>query len=314
MKDKKWLKQYGIHIVICAVAIGIAFGVNQKINLDRSRIYSVSNGVYSILKMITKAEVNGNQLELQGWAFDTEIYNESSNCELILQDTETGEALWVKMDKNPAVVEIAERYTDGGDYSGARFGGNIKTSTLNEESVYEILVRYTTDYVDENGIEQQYVRTVSTDEFLYQGQMTEYNPKTFVAPEIAGTELEKELEGARLFHWFEEGMWVYYSDTHIYYIARKESIDDSLNLWLPCFWYVRDKDELPEDRKEYGFGLSTFPITLNVLPEITKEDYKVWITDIPSASSTFIETGLYDANAKQWLYKHKGQIGEVTNE
>ena len=314
MREKKWFGQYGVHIVICSAVIISAFLFNQKVNLDRSHVYSVSNGVYSILKMITKAEVNGNQLELQGWAFDTEIYNESSNCELILQDTETGEPLWVKMDKNPEVVEIAERYTDGEDYSGACFGGSIKASQLNKESVYEILIRYTTDYVDENGNEQQYVRTVSTDEFVYQGQMTEYNPKTFTAPEIAGTELEKELEGARLFHWFEEGMWVYYSDTHVYYITKKESIDDSLNLWLPCFWYVRNEEELPEDRKEYGTGLFTYPIIRNEAVFENVSEYRIWCAELPSSEIIGLSTGLYDNDVKQWQYLYRGQIGEVANE
>ena len=309
MREKKWFGQYGVHIVICSAVIISAFLFNQKVNLDRSHVYSVSNGVYSILKMITKAEVNGNQLELQGWAFDTEIYNESSNCELILQDTETGEPLWVKMDKNPEVVEIAERYTDGEDYSGACFGGSIKASQLNKESVYEILIRYTTDYVDENGNEQQYVRTVSTDEFVYQGQMTEYNPKTFTAPEIAGTELEKELEGARLFHWFEEGMWVYYTEENVYYILEKELASKSEPFIFPLNWEVRDVTDLPEVNQQYGFGNRTFQMYENKVRYEGVEGYEVWCSEKIPKMAVYVSTGIYSTEKKKTLLGVNHQIG-----
>ena len=314
MEGKKWLKQYGVHIAVCAVIFMIAFGINQKINLDRSRIYSVSEGIYTLLKGVTKAEINDGQLKIAGWGFDTEIYNESSYCELILQNTETGEALWPKMEKNSEVVEIAERYTDGGDYSRASFKGSLESSELGTDSVYEILIRYTTDYVDENGNEQQYVRTVSTDEFFHQGEITEYNPKTFIAPEIVGTALEKELDEARLFHYFAEGMWVYYDEANLYYVARSENIDSSKNLWLPCFWYVRNVEDLPEDRREYESGLLSYPITANEVTYANLVGYRVWKVKLPSENINMLATGLYDNDIKEWLYEHKEQLGEITHE
>ncbi|MFW5632102.1 MAG: hypothetical protein ACOCMZ_03025, partial [Acetivibrio ethanolgignens] len=197
MKQKSWMKRYGIHAVICTVIIAVAFGINRKINIDRSHVYTLSDTVYTLLKEVTAVKKEGNTLYLSGWGFDTNYYDENSTCELILQDTETGETLWPKMAKNPETVQIADRYTNGSDYSGAGFEGNLKENKLKEDSVYEILLRYTSNYTDENGTEQQYVRTVTTDEFYYQGEITEYNPKTFVAPEISGTELEKVIKNGK---------------------------------------------------------------------------------------------------------------------
>ncbi|MFW5672235.1 MAG: hypothetical protein ACOCM8_08100 [Acetivibrio ethanolgignens] len=305
---KKWIKLYGVHIGICVVAIVIAFVVNTKTNMERLHAYTVSEPVYTILKEVTSISEENESLTLTGWGFDTNIYNENSRCELILQDTETGEALWPKMEKNPAPVQIAERYTDGEDYSGASFEGSLKKNKMDPDSVYEILIRYTTDYVDENGTGQQYVRTVTTDEFLYQGQMTEYNPKTFVAPEIAGTELEKELEEARLFHYFEEGLWIYYDMPRVYYVAEKSYIDSTKPLWFPCFW--QEKNVVEQEEQVLGKGLVTFPITQNERLYETIDDYRIWCSEMPSEKVIQIMTGLYLTGEEKWLLSWTGQIKE----
>ena len=298
---KKWMKQYGIHIVICAVVLIGAFSFNNKINTERAHVYSITENAYSILKDINVVQEKNGRLKFQGWAFDTGMYNETSTCELILQDTETGEALWPKMEKNPEVVEIAERYTDGEDYSGASFAGNIKTSQLNEDSVYEILIRYTTDYVDENGNESQHIRTVTTDEFIYQGQMTEYNPKTFVSPAIAGTELEKELEGARLFHWFEEGMWVYYTEEKVFYIVQNKTLEVERNPKCPIHWFVQNEENLPEVRRQHGYGNEDFCFNEEGMQNLETAEYKVVIIDVPSNNITYYKTGLY-YDESGWSY------------
>ena len=312
---KKWIKLYGVHIGICAAAITIAFTINTKINAERAHTYTLSEPVYTILKEVTSVSEENENFTLTGWGFDTNIYNENSRCELILQDTETGEALWPKMEENPAPVQIAERYTDDEDYLGASFEGSLKKNKMDPDSVYEILIRYTTDYVDENGTEQQYVRTVTTDEFFYQGEMIEYNPKTFVAPEIARTELEKELEEARLFHYFPEGMWIYYTGENLFYIAEKNAIDESMELWLPCFWYVRNTEDLPEEKKEGKMDLLTYPITQNEKIYEDISSYRVWNVKLPSKHITHLMTGLYDnGTEKKWLLQYMGQMGEITNE
>lgn len=312
---KEWVKRYGIHIGICALIVGITFMVNTGINTERSHIYTVSEPIYTILKEVTSVKKESGSIVFTGWGFDTNYYDENSSCELILQDTETGEAFWPKMEKNPEPVQIADRYTDGGDYSDAGFEGSLKENKLKENSVYEILLRYTSKYTDEAGVEQQYIRTVTTDEFLYQGQMTEYNPKTFVAPEIAGTELEKELEEARLFHYFPEGMWVYYTGENLFYIAEKNAIDESMELWLPCFWYVRNTEDLLEEKKEGKIDLLTYPITQNEKIYEDISSYRVWNVKLPSKHITHLMTGLYDnGTEKKWLLQYMGQMGEITNE
>lgn len=311
---KKWIKLYGVHIGICVVAIVIAFVVNTKTNMERLHAYTVSEPVYTILKEVTSISEENGSLTLTGWGFDTNIYNENSRCELILQDTETGEALWPKMEKNPAPVQIAERYTDGEDYSGASFEGSLKKNKMDPDSVYEILIRYTTDYVDENGTGQQYVRTVTTDEFLYQGQMTEYNPKTFVAPEIAGTELEKELEEARLFHYFSEGMWIYYNAENLYYIVDKTILEDGKGTSFPVLWFVRNIEDLPEANREYGFGNNDFYIWENEVIYTDITNYRVWKTIIPSNKVTSIGTGLYNDAEGTWIFNKRKQIGDMTYE
>lgn len=306
MKQKSWIKKYGIHIAICTVILAVSFGINQKINWDQRYIYTVSEGVTTLLKDVElKAEETG-KLTFTGWGFDTNYYDGNSTCELILQDTEAGEVLWPKMEKKAEPVEIPERYTDGEDYSAASFAGSIKEDKLKEDSVYEILLRYTSSYTNEAGVEKSYVTTVTMDEFLHQGEaegyeITEYNPKTFVAPEIAGTELEKELEGARLFHYFPEGMWVYFTETDIYYVIKEETLEWERNPISPAHWNVKNINDLPEARKEYGFGSNSFYIKDRLDEGLESAGYVTAKIEIPSMHMTYFTTGLY-YDGTGWSY------------
>lgn len=305
MKRNSWIKQLGIHAAVCLGIIAAAFGMNQKINMERNHTYTVSEPIYTLFKGI-ETRLEGNTLVFSGWGFDSNYYSEDSRCELILQDTETGEDFWPRMKKNPEPVEIARRYTGGKDYSKAAFEGRIGTRKLNPEGVYEILLRYTASYVDGSGIRQPYVRTVTTDQFLWQGRLMEYNPKTFQAPELAGTELEKELEDARVFHYFPEGLWIYYKGTTLYYIIERSLEEGKENSFCPIHWFVRDNKSLPEERQQYGFGNADFRFWAKGTVCAGAEQYKVAVVPLESEDITYVATGFLYEGA--WTLKKGKQL------
>lgn len=313
MKRKSWIKQFGVHAAFCLGIVAVAFGMNQKINIERNHRYTMSEPSYTLLKGV-EAKLEGNMLVLSGWGFDSDYYSEDSKCELILQNIGGGKDLWPRMKKNPKPLEIPRRYTDGKDYQEAVFEGKIEAGKLNSEKVYEVLLRYTSPYIDENGSRQLYVRTVTMDQFLYQGRMTEYNPKTFQAPEIAGTELEKELEGARLFHYFPEGMWVYYDDENLYYIVEKAVFETEVITSIMLMWYVRNTEDLPEISRKYGFANDSFYINTNEVIYPGIEKYRIWKTAIPSEKIISMTAGLYNNTEKYWILEIRKQIGDVFHE
>ena len=307
MKQRNWIKPYGIHLAVCALIVGIAFGINQRINIKKSHVYTISDTSYTLLKEITEVKTEGNILTLTGWGFDIDYYGQDNTCELILRDTETGESFWPKMGKALEPVQIAERYTEGKDYSAACFKGTLKADRLNPESVYEILLRYTSDYQDENGKNELYVKAVTTDTFVYKGEMAEYNPKTFEAPEIEGTELEKELENAKLFHYFPEGMWVYYDGEELYYIIEKAILEKEKTGLYPVRWYVKNNQELPEESKPYGFGNSDFYTDSPMIAYVGDKEYGVVVIPI-SKHVTYVHTGLYAMGTTGWKFQKMKQL------
>lgn len=311
MNWKKWIKRYGFHFVLCTVAIGSAFYANQKLKFERSHTYTISEDAYTLLEELTELKIEEDKLILSGWGFDTEYYNESSRCELIFQETKNQDALWAKMEKNPEPVKMKERYSGGMDYSKGSFRGSIKADRLNNETIYEVLLRYSTTYMDELGKEWEYVKTVSTGNFLYQNRLTEYNPKTFQEPEIAETELEAELQGARVFHYFNEGMWIYYNAESLYYIVDKELLKTGKGTSFPVLWFVRNTEDLPENNRPYGFGNNAFYLTQNEYNDPGIKKYRVWKTAMPSNQVIKIETGLYNDAEKIWILKAREQIGDV---
>lgn len=128
-----------------------------------------------------------------------------------------------------------------------------------------------------------------------------------MAPEIAGTELEKELEGTRLFHYFPEGMWVYYNVERIYYIVEKESLEWDKNPKCPVHWNVRDIKDLPENRRENGFGNSDFYIKNQRIEQLENSEYIVAIIEVPSKYITYFSSGLYYDNVG-WSYTTSKQL------
>lgn len=300
MKQKNWIRKYGIHIAVCVAVLAAAFGINRKINIDRSHIYTVSSGT-TVLEKLTEFKVKKGNYIFGGWGFDPKNYSENTKCELILQDTETKEALWPAMSKNPGGQEIEERYADGGDYSAGSFAGKISESKVDKDKVYEILLRYTSETKNEAGEVLPYIVTVTTNDFLYQGAVTEYNPKTFAAPEIAGTLLEKELEGARLFHYFEEGMWVYVKDGKMYYVLDKVfPIDKYVDSCIAVNWYATKRERVLAKYAEYEIGISDFLFSDAHIEELDTNKYEVAVIKVPSEYVSIIRTGLYDHEEK-WV-------------
>lgn len=297
---KEWVKRYGIHAVICTVIIAVAFGINRKINIDRSHVYTLATGTIVLEKLTEFKEESGKYI-FKGWGFDPKNYSENTKCELILQDTETGEALWPTMDKTPEKQEIEERYADGGDYSAGSFAGKISEGKIDKDKVYEILLRYTSETENETGEVLPYIVTVTTNDFLYQGEVTEYNPKTFVAPEIAGTALEKELEGARLFHYFPEGMWVYVKAGKMYYVLDKAfPIDKYVNSCIAVNWYATKRERVPAKYAQHEIGISDFLFSDAHIEELDTSKYEVAVIKVPSEYASTIRTGLYDYDEK-WV-------------
>lgn len=310
MEQKSWVRKYGIHIAVCVAVLAAAFGINRKINIDRSHIYTVSSGT-TVLEKLTEFKVKKGNYIFGGWGFDPKNYSENTKCELILQDTETKEALWPAMSKKPGGQEIEERYADGGDYSAGSFAGKISESKVDKDKVYEILLRYTSETKNEAGEVLPYIVTVTTNDFLYQGAVTEYNPKTFAAPEIAGTLLEKELEGARLFHYFEEGMWVYVKDGKMYYIAADDyCIERYGGGEMGVSWKATKIERIPEDYQQYQAGNADFWFVNCYAEELAVPGYKTVIREIPSEYASTVNIGLYDRVNKIWVFSVSKQLKE----
>lgn len=300
-----------VHIAVCISIFAVAFGINQKISLERSHRYMVSETT-NVLNKMTEFIQEGSNFIFKGWCFAPDYYNaETVRCELILQDTETKEAVWAKMEKRPEIQPIEERYADGGDYSKGSFAGRVKMSKLQSGQVYELLARYTSEYLDEAGEKRKYVQVFSLDEFLYQGKLTGYNPETFAAPEIAGTALEKELEGARLFHYFPEGLWVYVNHGKMYYVLSDSfPLDSYPNSCMAVNWRATNLNRIPEDYQQYGGGNADFNFMDYCLEPLNCTGYKAAVRDIPSDYASFMSVGFFNRDGSEMIFTVTKQLKE----
>lgn len=306
---KRLARKFGIHLGTCIIIILVAFNVDSKINTSRHHEYTVAEEVATLIKEVSEVKEEKGKISFYGWGYDTAYESKAGKCELILQNVETGEALWPKMKKNPAAQKIAQRYVDDREAVDISFEGVIQSNKVKEDNVYEILLRYTAISVDKAGNKQKYERTVTTDRFLNRGEVVEYNPKEFIAPEITDNELKKKLQKTKIFYYFKEGLWVYYDVKNLYYILDSSLLDEKE--FVAVHWFTLSEEDLPEGRKEYGFGSNDF--SFYDVPKgivLTKKQigkYKVAILKQPSNKIITLETGIYSQNSG-WVLKKRKQL------
>lgn len=132
-----------------------------------------------------------------------------------------------------------------------------------------------------------------------------------MTPEIAGTVLEKELEGARLFHYFEEGMWVYVKDGKMYYIVADDYAIERYNGGeMGVSWTATEIERIPEERQQYQAGNADFWFVNCYTEELTVPGYKTVIREIPSEYASIMNIGLYDRDNKILVFSVSKQLKE----
>ena len=275
----------------------IAAYVNNRINTERSHQYSVTENVHTLYQDITGVKQEGKETVFCGWAFDTEHYAGEITCEILLKDVETEETLWPKMETEPEIQEIPKKYTGEKEISGGSFEGKLKTAKLDVENIYEILLRYTCKSIDNGGNTVEYVRTVTTNNYLSNGEMTNYNPDIFVEPDIKETEIAEKIKNAELFHYFQEGMWVYSDAERLYFIVNQETVGAEQGIEMPVFWYTNNLELLEGREKNY--------IPNYLYSAVYEEKKGIYFSEVemPDIPIKEVETGLYINGGQGWVLR-----------
>ena len=208
---KKINEHVGYRILIFVVLMAILFPSYFSIKLRLERRFVPIEDDFTWVYQIDEVKEHEETLMLSGWAFPLNKDSQSGNCEVILNDIETGENVFLSMDFIPR-EDVNNYFLCEYDYTNSGYVATVNIRKLDlENATYEILLRpFNAKEAYRTGI------------YYVGSEMVYTNPQEFVGLETQGTDLEiVTSEGILRVYRPDVGMYVYQYEGELYWIAEE---------------------------------------------------------------------------------------------
>lgn len=207
---ENWKKMF-IQGAICFGLLCLIWGgyfLLTKYEIDR--ILDIRGNDFSWMCQVDSVDVQGKKCVLKGFAFKLNTDAKSEAFEIVLQDIETEEKLFLKMEYNNR-EDVNEYFACNYDYVESGFIASIDTKKVNGRN-YEVLLRV----ADERD-------AYRTGTYLSDGKLMYVNPLEYRTLEVNGTDLEDIINrGIVRVYRPDYGMYVFQYDNALYWIAEPE--------------------------------------------------------------------------------------------
>lgn len=258
------------------------------------RILNIREDDFSWVCQVDSVEIKEGKLLLKGFAFQLGANAVKNNCEIVLQELETGKRYFLKMSYLER-KDVNDYFLCEYDYLQSGFVAEIKEKRLDlDKKNYEVLLRIA-------GEQTAY----QTDTYLSGGKLMYANPAEFVPLEVAGTALEEIVEnGVLRVYRPDYGMYVYQYDGELYWIAEPEYGFVEEDTYVQYQLSTTQVEKIPQHRIENGWNWDNigFLFSANELTELDIGKYRVAKKRLPSEYSIVkIWTGNY---IDGWIWLH----------
>lgn len=307
---------FKIQLIICVVLstiVIIGFVIlNSKIDKQELYDYTVTED-NNLINSIEDIIIDSDKLILDGYAFLLGKDASDTSVSLFLRNIFNGKEIWLDTKKcNRTDVNLYFSSEYNYEYSG--FRASIKDNKLNDDECYEIIINLN---YNENG-PGKVKKTVSSNRFILNGQLFDYNPYEFIKPDL---ELKSELlrnvfnDGQLYVYQKEAGMYIYQYEGKLYWIATDDfNFNANGQTYIPYQPHTSQKSKLPADQVQYGFDNLDFYFEQYEYKDDITEPYRVAIREIPvEYPITYVRTGLYDLTNKTWLWDWSFHLDNLFN-
>ena len=206
---EKWKKTI-IQGIICVGLLGVIWGGYFLVkHFGTDRILEIKEDDFSWVYQVDSVKTEGKAFVLRGFAFELEKDSEKGAFEIVLQDIESGEKYFPKMEYAER-KDVNDYFLCEYDYLQSGFEARIKESKLDLENAnYEVLLR-----------EEGERKTYQTGTYISKGELVYANPLEFEPLDVAGTDLEDIVgNGVLRVYRPDYGMYVYQYEGELYWIA-----------------------------------------------------------------------------------------------
>ena len=313
---KKINKSRKMQIIVCVVLsaiVIIGFLVLNRI-IDRNKFYEYSlTEDNNIIKLIEDINIVNDSITIDGYAFMLEADSSKASISLFLLDAINDEEIWLDVEQ-VARADVQSYFLSEYNYEQSGFHASLKSKKLKEDVCYEVIINL--DYTDNSS--NKIRKTVSSNQFLLNGQLYGYNPIEFDKPnlDIDSKLLRKVfIEGKLCFYQKDAGMYVFQYNGKLYWIATDDfKFNENGQTHIIYHLYTSQINKLPVERNQYKFDNLDFVFEQYEYKDEVTEPYRVAYREIPdNYAITYVTTGHYDSNSDTLLWNKSFHLDDFFN-
>lgn len=298
-------------IALSTIVIAVYLYINYKIDIKLSRNYTQTEDI-TLMNEIENFSVLDGNFVFDGYAFKLAIDSSKSNISLFLHNHDTKKDVWADMLQSER-PDISSYYGSDYNYMNTGFRAVVSQKSLNLDNLYEIFIKL--DYEDirtddkKKTTTHKIKRAVSTNRYLLNGKIYDYNPYEFDEPDmnVKSVLLREVFSNGRLcFYQKEAGMYVYQYAGKLFWVATPDfefNINGDEFTIVPYHLSTSQVDKLPEHRIQHAFDNLGLRFEEVEYHEEDTSPYRIVVFDIPKEYPiTYVTTGQYSTSTNEWIW------------